>query len=63
MGVFWCAQNESKQQVRMNLDMKLIKMKLGMKLLFCIWLVMHKYICLIQSIHMGVVRRTCVLQK
>ena len=27
------------------------------------WLGIHKYICLIQSIHMGVVRHTCVFKK
>ena len=59
-----CAQNDSKQQVRMNLGMKLIKINLwGMKLFFCMWLGTHKYIYLIQSIHMGVVRHTMVFQK
>ena len=55
-----CAQIDSKQQVRMNLRMKLIKINLGMKLFFCMWLDTHKYIYLIQSIHMGVVRHTRV---
>ena len=57
------AQNDSKQQVRMNLGMKLIKMNLGMKLFFLHVVGTHKYIYLIQSIHMGVVRHTRVFPK
>ena len=33
--------------------MKMIKLNLGMKLVFCMWLGIQKYIYLIQSIHMG----------
>ena len=38
----------------MNLVMKLIRMNLGMRLIFCMWLGIHKYIYLIQSIHVSV---------
>ena len=48
-----------KKQVRMNLGMKFIRMNLGMKLIFCMWSGIHKYIYLIQSIQMDVVRHKC----
>ena len=34
----------------MNLGMELIRMNLDMKLIFCMWLGIHKYIYLIQFI-------------
>ena len=34
-----------------------------MKLIFCMWLGVHKYIDLIQSIYMGVVKHTQAFQK
>ena len=43
--------------------MKLIRMNLGVKLIFCVWLGIHKYIYLIQSIHIDVVRHTKAFQK
>ena len=63
MGVFRRVQSDSNQskefiQVRMSLGLKLIRMKLNMKLIFCMWLDIHKYICLIQSIYMDVVKHT-----
>ena len=42
----------------MNLGMKIIWINLGMKLKY-----MHKYIYLIQSIHMGMVRHNWAIQK
>ena len=38
-------------------------MNLSMNLPFCMWLGMHKYIYMIQSIHVGVFRHTWVCQK
>ena len=52
------AQNDSKQQVKMNLDLNL-----GMKLIFCIWLSIHKYNFLIQPIHIGVLKHLWAFQK
>ena len=63
VGVVRCSQSDSKQWFRMNIGMKLIRMNLVMKLIFCIWLGTHKHISLIQSIHMGVVRHTWEFQK
>ena len=54
MDVVRHAQSDSKQQFKMNLGMKLIRMNLGIKLIFCMWLGIHKYIYLIQSIQMFV---------
>ena len=54
MDVFWCARNDSKQQVRMNLGMKLIRMNLGMKLYFFFFflhVVRHTQIHLFDSVH------------
>ena len=42
VGVIRCSQSDSKHQVRMNLVIKLIRMNLGMKLIFCMWLGIHK---------------------
>ena len=36
------AQSDSKQQVVMNLGIKLIRINLGMNLTFCIWLGIHR---------------------
>ena len=47
----------------MNLGMKLITVNLVEKLLFWMWLGIHKCICLIQSIRIGVVRHPWVFQK
>ena len=41
------AQSDSKQEVRMNLGMKLIGKNLGMKLNFYFWLDIHKSVWLI----------------
>ena len=54
MGAVRRAQSDSKQQVIINL---------GMKLIFCMWLGIHKYIYLIQSINVGVVRHTMAFRK
>ena len=62
MGVIRPAQIDSKQQVRMNLDIRLISMKLGMNLIYYMWLGVYKYIYLIQSIHMSIDRHTWALQ-
>ena len=58
MGVFRRVQSDSNQskefiQVRMSLGLKLIRMKLNMKLIFCMWLDIHKCIYLIQSSNMA----------
>ena len=58
VGVVRCSQNHSKQWVKANLGMKLIRMNLVMKLNFCICLGIHKHIYFIQSIDMGVVNNT-----
>ena len=58
VGVARCSQNDSKQWVRMNLSMKLIRMNLVIKLFFCIWLGIHKHIYLIHYIHMDEARHT-----
>ena len=39
------------------------KMIISMNLVFCLWLDVHKYIYMIQSIHMGVARHTWTCQK
>ena len=54
------AQINLKQQFRIDLGMKLIRMKLGVK--FCMWLDIRKYIYLTQSINIGVVRHTWTFQ-
>ena len=38
---------------------KYSKMNLGMYLNFCLWLGIQKYIYMIQSIYMGLIRHTC----
>ena len=48
------AQSDLKQQVWTNL---------GIKFIFCMWLGIHKYIYLIQSIYMSVVKHIWVFQK
>ena len=63
MSVVSCAQSDSKQQDRMNPGMKLIRVNLGIMLIFCMRLAIHKYIYLIPSIDVGVVRHTWVFQK
>ena len=55
VGVVRRVKRDSKQQVRMKQGMKLIRINLSVKLM---WLGIHKYICLINFIHMGVVRHT-----
>ena len=54
MGVVKHTQGGSKQKVACYIS----KMNFGMKLLFCIWLVIRKNIYLIQFIHMGAVEPT-----
>ena len=63
MSVVRHVQSDSKQEIRMNLVMKLIRINLDMKLIYCMLLGIQKYIYLIQSIHMGVVRPTWAFQK
>ena len=58
LGVVKHSQSDSQQQVRTNLDMKLIRKNLGMKLTFYMWLGVHKYIYLIQSIYMDMGKHT-----
>ena len=54
MGAFRRDQRDWKQQVRLNL---------GIKLIFYMWLGIHKYIYLVQFIDMGMVRHTWIFQK
>ena len=63
MGAVRCTHSDSRQQIRLNLGMKLIRMDLGMKSILYMWLGIHKYICFIQFIHMGMVRHNWALQK
>ena len=56
-------QIDSKQQVRMNLAIKLIRINLGTKLTFRMWLGIHKYMYLIQFIQTDDVRHTWAFQK
>ena len=63
MSVVRYVPSDSKQEIRMNLVMKLIRINLDMKLIYCMLLGIYKYIYLIQSIHMGVVRPTWAFQK
>ena len=58
VGVARHAESDWKQQVSF-----ISKMTSDVKLIFCVWLGIHKYIDLIQSIHMVVVRHTWACQK
>ena len=39
----------------------ILKINFGMKLIFCTWFDIHRFICFIQSIYMSEVRKTYVL--
>ena len=52
------AQSDSTQQVRTRPGIKLIRINLDIKLIFCICLGVHKYIYLAQSVHSAVVKHT-----
>ena len=52
------AHSDSKQQVRTRAGIKLIRINLDIKLIFCICLGVHKYIYLVQPVHSAVVKHT-----
>ena len=60
VGVVRHSQSDLKEWLRIILGLKLIRMNLVMFIFFS---GIHKYICLIQFINVGVVRQTWALQK